>query len=50
MERRGLLEEKVIYLGRGIGADHPGAPDYQGFKIEYRMANFAREREIVRGA
>lgn len=38
MARRGLLEEKVIYLGRGIGADRPGSPDYQGFRNEYKLA------------
>lgn len=38
MARRGLLEEKVIYLGRGIGADRPGSPDYQGFRTEYKLA------------
>ncbi len=38
MVRRGLLEEKVIYLGRGIGADRPGSPDYQGFRNEYKLA------------
>jgi hypothetical protein len=39
MMRRGLLEEKTIYLGRGIGADRPGSPDYCGFRIEYRLAS-----------
>ena len=29
MERRGLLEEKIIYFGCGIGADRPGSPDSQ---------------------
>lgn len=38
MQRRGLLEERVIYLGRGIGADRPGSPDYQGFRTEYKLA------------
>lgn len=38
MVRRGLLEEKIIYLGRGIGADRPGSPDYQGFRSEYKFA------------
>jgi hypothetical protein len=38
MERRGLLDEKVVYLGRGISAVRPGSPDYQGFRTEYRPA------------
>lgn len=38
MARRGLLDEKVVYLGRGIGADRPGSPDYQGFRNEYKLA------------
>lgn len=46
MARRGLLEEKVIYLGRGIGADRPGSPDYQGFRAEYKLAGSTHEREI----
>jgi len=50
MQRRGLLEEKVIYLGRGISANRPGSPDYQGFRIEYKLANFPHEREIARAA
>lgn len=44
MQRRGLLEEKVIYLGRGMGADRPGSPDYQGFRTEYRLAQASPER------
>lgn len=43
MQRRGLLEEKVIYLSRGIGADRPGSPDYQGFKVEYKLASTSPE-------
>lgn len=50
MVRRGLLEEKVLYLGRGIGAARPGSPDYQGFRTEYRLTSTAHEREIVRAA
>jgi hypothetical protein len=50
MARRGLLESKDIYLGRGIGAERPGAPNYQEFRTEYRLANFESESEIVRAA
>jgi hypothetical protein len=41
MVRRGLLEEKVIYLGKGLEADWPGSKDYQGFRTEYRLAGGA---------
>lgn len=44
MQRRGLLEEEVIYFGREIGTDRPGSPDYQGFRIEYRLAPTTLER------
>ena len=44
MARHGLIEEKEIYLGRGIGADRPGSPDYHGFRVEYRLASAAPER------
>ena len=44
LQGRGLIEEKWIYLGRGIGADRPGSPDYQGFRVEYRLATVAPER------
>lgn len=44
LARRELLEEKVVYLGRGIGADRPGSPDYQGFRTEYRLAPTSPER------
>lgn len=50
MARRGLLEEKTVYLGRGIGADRPGAPEYCGFRNEYRLASAAHAREIVRAS
>jgi hypothetical protein len=44
MERRGLLEEKVVYLGRGIGADRPRSSNYQGFRTEYKLASTPPER------
>lgn len=44
MVRRGQLEEKVIYLGKGVEADRPGSKDYQGFRHEYRLA-----REVAPG-
>jgi hypothetical protein len=44
MERRGLLESKDIYLGRGIGAERPGSPNYQGFRTEYKLAQASPER------
>jgi hypothetical protein len=42
MVRRGLLEEKVIYLGKGLEANRPGSKDYQGFRTEYRLAREAK--------
>jgi hypothetical protein len=50
MARRGLLEDKDVYLGRGIGAERPSSPEYRGFRTEYRLANYAHGREIVRAA
>lgn len=34
--RAGRLQEKVIYLGKGLEADKPGSPDYQGYKNEWK--------------
>jgi hypothetical protein len=42
MVRGGLLEERVIYLGKGLEADRPGSKDYQGFRTEYRLAREAK--------
>lgn len=47
MVRRGLLEEKVIYLGKGLEADRPGSKDYQGFRTEYRLARAAASGEAT---
>lgn len=33
--REGLLQERKVYLGKGIGADRPGSPDYMGYKNEW---------------
>lgn len=41
MRRHGLLEEKTVYLGKGLEADRPGSKDYQGFRTEYRLARAA---------
>lgn len=34
--RAGLLEEKRVYLGRGLEADRPGSPDYQGYTCRWK--------------
>jgi hypothetical protein len=36
--REGRLQEKIVYLGRGIEAERPGSPDYQGYRTEWRAA------------
>jgi hypothetical protein len=47
MVRRGLLEEKVIYLGKGLEANRPGSRDYQGFRTEYRLAGGANSQRAA---
>jgi hypothetical protein len=47
MARRGLIEEKTVYLGKGIEAHRPGSPDYQGFRHEYRLARSAAPGETT---
>ena len=44
MARHGLIEKKEIYRGSGIGAERPGSPNYQGFRVEYRLAPVAPQR------
>lgn len=34
--RAGRLEEQRVYFGRGIGAEKPGSPNYQGFGYQWR--------------
>lgn len=34
--RAGKLQERTVYLGKGIGAEHPGSPNYQGYRTEWR--------------
>jgi len=36
--REGRLLEKRIYYGKGIGAEHPGSPEYRGFGHEWSLA------------
>lgn len=31
------LDERRVYFGKGIGAEQPGSPNYQGFGHEYRL-------------
>lgn len=39
--RDGRLLEKTVYLGKGLEADRPGSPDYQGYTHHW-MAPAAR--------
>lgn len=34
--RAGLLQQRNVYLGKGIGAEMPGSGNYQGYKNEWR--------------
>ena len=34
--REGRLAEHVVYTGKGIDAERPGSPNYQGFDTEWR--------------
>lgn len=36
--RAGHLHEEKVYFGRGIGAEKPGSPNYQGFGHQWRAA------------
>ena len=35
MARAGLIRERAVYYGNGIGAEKPGSPNYQGFGCQY---------------
>ena len=35
MARAGLIREQIVYYGKGIGAEKPGSPNYQGFGHQY---------------
>lgn len=34
--REGRLGERTVYIGKGIGAERPGSPNYQGYYNEWR--------------
>ena len=34
--REGRLESRQVYCGKGIEADRPGSPNYQGYHNEWR--------------
>lgn len=38
LAHQGDIEERKVYFGRGIDAERPGSPTYQGFGHEYRLA------------
>ena len=35
MARAGVIREQTVYHGKGIGAEKPGSPNYQGFGHQY---------------
>ena len=37
MVRAGQLEERRVYFGRGIGAEKPGSPNYEGFGHKWKV-------------
>lgn len=44
MKMRGLIEDKAVYLGRGIGAEMPGSANYQGYKSMYMLSPGAQTK------
>jgi hypothetical protein len=36
LARTGRIRERNVYVGKGIGAERPGSPNYYGFKCEWR--------------
>jgi hypothetical protein len=47
MAREGLIGEQTIYHGKGIGAEKPGSPNYQGFGSKYSDLSISEIREAV---
>lgn len=43
MARAGLIQEQTIYYGKGIGAEKPGSPNYQGFGHKYSAGDVSEE-------
>ncbi len=43
MARERLIREKTIYHGKGIGAEKPGSPNYQGFGHKYSAREVSEE-------
>lgn len=37
--REGRLQEKKVYYGKGIEADRPGSPDYQGYTHAWKAVS-----------
>lgn len=34
--REGRLQERPVYYGKGLEADRPGSPDYQGYRHDWK--------------
>ena len=47
MAREGLIREKTIYHGKGIGAENPGSPNYQGFGHKYSGLSTSEIKEAA---
>jgi len=41
--RAGQLEERRVYFGRGIGAEKPGSPNYEGFGHKWKVVDLEAE-------
>lgn len=37
LEQQGAIVTRKVYFGKGIDAERPGSPNYQGFGHEYRF-------------
>lgn len=47
MAREGLIRERTIYHGKGIGAEKPGSPNYQGFGSKYSDLSASEIKEAA---
>lgn len=47
MARAGLIREKTVYLGKGIGAEKPGSPNYRGFSCKYSDLSTSELKEAT---
>ena len=47
MAREGLIRQQTIYHGKGIDAEKPGSPNYQGFGYKYSDISTSEIKEIA---